>query len=261
MLKRLFNWILFLMLILVVSWSYHSYIAAQTQVKTFEASIVLLQEINAESNIISGLNVVFNDLFNLATLQILTFLLSTTALIFLLWFIYKLYMVAEKNSFIDPLTEIYNRRATMLGFKSELERAKRFNHPLSVAIADIDYFKKYNDLNGHLAGDKALIRVSKILEKNIRVTDIIGRIGGEEFLIIFPETKKSEAFKICERMREHIEYADFLNEKSLPNRKLTISMGIEEFNPEIQDQSKENLIHKADKRLYLAKLAGRNRVK
>ena len=261
MLKRIFNWILILMLILSISWSYYSYISAKSNVSTFDATSAILSGMISEEGPINAIKFIFDDLFNLAMLQVLTFLSSTIALIFLLWFIFKLYLVAETNALVDPLTEIYNRRAIMLGLKSEIERSKRFNHHLSVAIVDIDYFKKYNDQNGHVAGDVVLKKVARILDKSIRATDIIGRIGGEEFLIIFPETKKLEAAKICERMREKLESADFPNEKSLPRGRLTVSVGIGEFNESFHKHNKEKLIQEADKQLYLAKLSGRNRVK
>jgi diguanylate cyclase (GGDEF)-like protein len=260
MLKRVFNLILLCAFIVVIASSAWFYSSARSNVKTFDATIAVLSNLILDKNPIIALQQVSHSFFNLAVIQVTAFLTSAVALLFLLWFVFRLYAIAEMNALVDPLTELYNRRAIMLGLKSEMERARRFGHSLSIALVDIDYFKQYNDYNGHVAGDSVLKKVAKILDKSVRSVDFVGRIGGEEFLIFFPETSKSEAFKICERMRANIEQAVFPNEKDLPRKKLTISIGISEFDFSMHKTS-EHLIEEADKRLYLAKLAGRDTVR
>jgi len=261
MYKRIFNWILVLVLVLTISWTSYSYVSAKSQVQTFDAAIALLNNLNIDKNPLLVVSSIFNSLFNLAMLQILVFLVSVVALIFLLWFLFRLYSMEKMNALFDTLTEIYNRRAILLGLKHEIDRAKTFNHKLSVAVVDVDYFKKYNDLNGHIAGDRVLKKVAKTIDKGIRATDMVGRIGGEEFLIIFPETSQQESFKVCERVRKSIADLEFPNMKDMPSGKITISIGVSEFNSMLHSKRNENIIMDADRRLYVAKLAGRNIVK
>jgi diguanylate cyclase (GGDEF)-like protein len=125
-------------------------------------------------------------------------------------------------------------------------------------MADIDYFKHYNDTNGHSAGDYALKKIAEIMRKNVKGSDIVARYGGEEFILVFPETTKENALSLCERIRQHIKDFRFNNEERQPNGDLTISMGISSY-PEDGLTGKE-LVKKADVALYKAKELGRNRV-
>ena len=261
MYKRLFNWILVLVLVVTISWASYSYVSVKSQVQTFDAAMALLNNLSIDKNPLLVLSSIFNNLFNLAMLQVFIFLISVISLLFLLWFLFRLYSMEKMNALFDVLTEIYNRRAILLGLKHEIDRAKIFNHKLSIAVVDIDYFKKYNDINGHVAGDKVLRKIAKTLDKGIRATDMVGRVGGEEFLLIFPETNQQGAFKICERIRKSIEDLELPNMKEMPSGKITISIGVSEFNPLLHSKRNENLIIDADRRLYVAKLAGRNVVK
>lgn len=246
MYKRIFNGLLILLLIASFSWSCYSYLSAKSEVKTFDAAIAIVSNLVSEKSPILALESVFNNLFNLAMLQVFTFLVLTTCLLFLVWFLFRIYSIEKRNGLLDSLTELYNRKSIMLGLKQELTRARNFHHRLSIAIVDIDYFKKYNSVNGSLEGDRVLKKIARIIEKEIRPTDLVGRIGGEEFLIIFPETSKQIAFNICEKIRMTIQNSD-----------VTVSMGISEFD----SGKKENIILNVDKRLYLAKLAGRNTIR
>ena len=122
---------------------------------------------------------------------------------------------------------------------------------------DIDYFKVYNDTLGHPAGDKLLKKFSRILMNSVRKVDYFGRIGGEEFLIILPETNLKDGAKLVDRIRETVADTEFYGESKLPHKKVTISVGIAEFIVGGKIKRKD-LIDRADERLYKAKHAGRN---
>ncbi|MDD3725848.1 MAG: sensor domain-containing diguanylate cyclase, partial [Candidatus Ratteibacteria bacterium] len=161
-------------------------------------------------------------------------------------------------SITDVLTNIYNRRYFEDVFEKILQEARDNKSHLSVCMADIDYFKHYNDLNGHPAGDYALKKIAEIMRHSIKGSDIIARYGGEEFILVFPDTTKANAISLCETIRKHIQEFRFNNEESQPNRDLTISMGVSSY-PEDGETGGE-LITKADIALYKAKEMGRNRV-
>ncbi|MBU2440116.1 GGDEF domain-containing protein, partial [bacterium] len=142
--------------------------------------------------------------------------------------------------------------------EEEVKRAQRFKHPLALIMADIDHFKEFNDAYGHLKGNKALQNIADILRSNIREVDIAGRFGGEEFIIILPEANMQEAHKIAERIRIKVEDYNFINKKSHPNEKVTLSLGVTSCSQE--NITPQGLIYKVDQALYQAKGKGRNRV-
>jgi diguanylate cyclase (GGDEF)-like protein len=158
----------------------------------------------------------------------------------------------EKLSITDHLTLLYNRVKLEEVFDEQIQRAKRYNTPFAVLLCDIDYFKNVNDTFGHLIGDKILVEIAEILRSTIRNTDIAGRWGGEEFLIIAPETDEHHALLLAERLRAAIEEGTYTTHQSQ-----TISIGVSCFSPKDSDVS---LIGRADKALYAAKNNGRNRV-
>ena len=158
----------------------------------------------------------------------------------------------EQLAVTDSLTNLYNRRKLDKVLTAENERSKRFNHPYGVVLLDIDHFKSINDNFGHQVGDKVLVDIAKLLQRQTRKTDIIGRWGGEEFLIICPETDKEGLIKFAESLRKSIAAHDFpvINTK-------TSSFGLAIYQQ--GDQTKD-IISRADKALYKAKYNGRNRV-
>ncbi len=157
----------------------------------------------------------------------------------------------------DALTGLYNRRHFENAFIREFARAKRYKAPLSVAIIDIDYFKKINDNYGHTTGDYVLKEIAYKIMSAFRLSDMIFRYGGEEFAVILSDTPLSEAQIPLERLRNAIEETEF-NIKQ--NRiKTTISVGVAEISDEIS--SCYELFDLADKQLYQAKENGRNQVK
>jgi diguanylate cyclase (GGDEF)-like protein len=166
--------------------------------------------------------------------------------------------ILEQLAVTDPLTELYNRRFLIRRMDEELNRSRRQNVHLTVMIIDLDNFKIYNDLCGHVAGDKALKKVGRILKSSVREMDVVARYGGEEFCVILPGTAKMESLFVAERIRRTIDKESFPGEEGLPLEHLTASIGISSF-PEDGD-SITPLINSADTALYQAKKAGRNRI-
>lgn len=155
----------------------------------------------------------------------------------------------------DFLTGLFNRRALNQIFKKYQEISELINQPISIVVADIDYFKKINDTYGHLAGDAALKHFAEIIKRNLRKSDFVFRIGGEEFLILLPNTNLEEAAKIAENLRAILEKSPLVYEGREIN--LTASFGV----AELKDNSQLNeLIKEADEKLYIAKREGRNKV-
>lgn len=154
----------------------------------------------------------------------------------------------------DPLTELPNREAYTERVFHELHRFKRYGHPLTLAICDIDHFKNINDTFGHQAGDKVLKLVAKLISTRLRQVDFVARYGGEEFVLVMPETTAKEAFKALEKMRAGISKTPFrFKEKPVT---ITMCFGICEFS---ENQSVESVFEKADKALYEGKQSGRNK--
>jgi diguanylate cyclase (GGDEF)-like protein len=164
-------------------------------------------------------------------------------------------------SVTDPLTGCFNRGYMTKKLIQELKRARRYKHPLSVIFSDIDYFKKVNDTYGHQAGDLVLKEFAKCIMDNIRMdVDWLTRYGGEEFLIVLPETLSDSALSVAERIRENATQRVITWEGK--DIKISASFGVvglEERELEM-DISSEALILKADKALYQSKHDGRNRV-
>ena len=157
----------------------------------------------------------------------------------------------EKASLTDPLTEIGNRRYFNIKLDNEIIRSKRYSAPLSVIMLDIDHFKKVNDTYGHDVGDMVLKEVVNVVKNDLRQADIFCRVGGEEFIIILPETLVSHSYQISEKIRKLVE--SHLKE-SIP--KVTISLGVAQL---LDEDNKDSLLIRVDKALYEAKESGRNR--
>lgn len=161
-------------------------------------------------------------------------------------------------SITDSLTQLYNRRHFEQKLNEIIAGGKTQDATISLCIADVDFFKHYNDLNGHQAGDFVLKKIAQILKNSVKGSDIVGRYGGEEFIIIFPGTDKKSVVKICESMRQTIQSYKFFNEEAQPNGDLTISFGIAACPGDAT--TPEQLIKQADFALYRAKETGKNRV-
>jgi len=170
----------------------------------------------------------------------------------------KLEIKLLKLSNYDSLTNLYNRRVFEEKLALEIIRANRYKHSLSLCMLDIDYFKNVNDSYGHQKGDEVLMEVSKLIKSTLRDIDFCGRYGGEEFVIVLPETSSSEAKEFAERLRSKISNEVFiLDNKEKFN--ITISAGISEISE--KSNSLESLIKLADLAMYHAKNSGRNCIK
>jgi diguanylate cyclase (GGDEF)-like protein len=161
-------------------------------------------------------------------------------------------------SITDPLTGLLNRRYLEERLTEELNRSLRYNYSMSCLMIDIDDFKKYNDLNGHQAGDAALKMTAHCLKAALRSADVACRYGGEEFCILLPQTSLTEAGVIAERMRQRVAETIFPYGKSQPLGVVSISVGISTFARDID--TAEKVIATADRALYRAKHQGKNRV-
>lgn len=160
----------------------------------------------------------------------------------------------RQKSLRDVLTQLPNREAYQQRLEQECDRWQRYQRPLTLAVSDIDHFKRINDNYGHLAGDKVLRIIARTLKKRLRKTDFIARYGGEEFVVLMPETTEAAALKVVEGVREAIASCPFhFKEKPVS---ITMSFGVAEFK---QGDLAEGVFYRADKALYQAKERGRNR--
>lgn len=157
---------------------------------------------------------------------------------------------------MDSLTSLYNRRFFLKLANSEVERAKRYQHPVTFMMLDLDHFKHINDQYGHLAGDHVLERIALLLEDESREPDIIGRLGGEEFAILSPESTMQQASQMAERIRHRIRQETFEFEGH--KIQVTVSIGLSEV--DVTEEHIESAMNRADKALYKSKGTGRNLV-
>ena len=163
----------------------------------------------------------------------------------------------EYQTQVDSLTGLFNRRAFEKKINEEFERAKRYHHPLSVLILDIDNFKTINDTYGHHGGDAALVKISETLRETTRQSDFPCRYGGEEFVLVLPETDQDSALQVAGKIHERIRSCTF----GTSNRpfKLTVSIGLSSSATEYYSDWRE-MLRDADQALYLAKNTGKDRV-
>ena len=162
----------------------------------------------------------------------------------------------EKISRIDGLTQIYNRRHWQESLEQEYSKSRRHDKKLSLIMLDLDYFKLLNDNYGHQCGDMVLIEVSTLISSLLRVEDIFGRYGGEEFAIILPETELSGAIDLAQRICNIIATTELIYNEQAIN--VTVSLGVAQLSTE--ESNYEELITQSDNALYQAKALGRNQV-
>ena len=161
----------------------------------------------------------------------------------------------HQHANIDGLTGLHNRRYVVDQFEKMYNKATRYHSPCSILLIDIDYFKKVNDVHGHLVGDDVLVEVAQLLQRALRDSDLIGRYGGEEFLALLPMTNLLEAQILAERLREQVENSEEI--KRQHGFGVTVSIGVAQIT---DHDTQKQLIQRADEALYKAKAAGRNRV-
>lgn len=178
--------------------------------------------------------------------------LTSIAVVYFVYRIRTQHYLLLKNANTDRLTQIANRAYMILQLDYMIKNTRRSGLPLSVIFFDIDLFKKINDTYGHRAGDQALIELSSLMNIRLRESDVLGRWGGEEFVIILPHTALNEAISVAEKLRGMIENHRF------EHGKMTCSFGVAQM---IEEDTEETLIHRADAMLYVAKENGRNQVR
>lgn len=164
----------------------------------------------------------------------------------------------EMLAHTDPVTHLLNRRGLVDRLSSELDRVRRYDAPLGLLLIDLDRFKSVNDTYGHLVGDNVLAEIGNLLQRAARSVDIVGRYGGEEFVIVLPETHPEGASIFAERIRERIATHKFSFGAGMTGH-LTASIGVSSH-PAIGVHTPEELLHAADVALYKAKESGRNAV-
>ncbi len=163
----------------------------------------------------------------------------------------------KEQSIIDELTGKYNRRHILLELDKELDRARRYKHTLAGIMIDVDDFKKFNDRYGHLLGDYILKEVTAVFDHCIRTIDVLGRYGGDEFIILLPEATADTAPIVAERIKKAIHEHPFMFKKK--QLKVTVSIGAHHFS-DLTNTDKVDFIDKIDQALYKAKAAGKDRV-
>ncbi len=162
----------------------------------------------------------------------------------------------QKLAITDGLTKLFNSRHFYNQLEMEVERTRRHDHPLSLLLMDIDHFKQYNDLYGHLEGDKVLAKLGKTVQYSLRRTDSAYRYGGEEFTIILPETTAKEAVPVAVRIKKQISARTFYPENGGAIT-ITVSLGISQYQI---GEKLSDFVKRADKAMFLSKQKGRNRI-
>ena len=168
----------------------------------------------------------------------------------------RLHDIVQRQAITDELTGLVNRRRFLAALEAEIVRARRLGGPLCVVLADLDDFKPINDRFGHHAGDQVLIGFADIIRDHVRDVDVAGRLGGEEFALLLPETDLNGAEAGADRLRRSLE-AHEISLGEAPAQRVTASFGVAQLGPE---QSGDELLRAADAALYQAKAEGKNRV-
>ena len=171
----------------------------------------------------------------------------------------RLYRLTHRLAVTDDLTGLYNYRYLQQRLDDEIERSRRYEKTFSLLMLDIDGFKRFNDTQGHLAGDRALADLGAVIRSAVREVDIVTRYGGEEFSVILPETDSSGALIAAEKIREAVAAHEFLDAGGQPGLRLTVSIGLATYPVHAAD--KESLLRHADDAVYEAKADGKDRVR
>lgn len=166
------------------------------------------------------------------------------------------YRQAEHEASTDMLTGLHNRRYFTIQTNREIELSKRHHRAMSLIMLDVDHFKKFNDAYGHAIGDEVLKVMGRVLPESVRTTDIAARFGGEEFVVLCPDTDSEGAMRVAERIREAIMAVELVDLEGKPVRQITASLGVTSLLP--TDERMAELMERADMALYACKMNGRN---
>ncbi|HSF14299.1 MAG TPA: GGDEF domain-containing protein [Vicinamibacteria bacterium] len=168
------------------------------------------------------------------------------------------YTEMRQTAELDGLTGLYCKQYMTVALAEAIAEAQKNLDTVSIFLFDVDHFKNYNDVNGHVAGDALLKLLASLVQDNIRDTDLFGRVGGEEFLVVFPGTAPADARAVADKIRQKIEDYPFRHRNRQPLGRLSVSGGVAAFPDDALDSA--NLMREADRALYKAKGDGRNRV-
>jgi diguanylate cyclase (GGDEF)-like protein len=202
---------------------------------------------------------IMGGVFNENDLRLLQPLVTNASIAIERNLLYKQSNELKKLSITDPLTGALNRRFLDQRLTEEIARFNRYKQPFSLFMLDIDRFKKYNDTYGHIATDKVLQILAATVTNTLRSIDIAARFGGDEFMVLLPQTQKVDAIRIAERLRVQIEVSTILQDAELPPNKLTISIGLITC-PDDAAANIPAILEKVDQALYIAKKSGGNRL-
>ncbi|MCA4774121.1 PleD family two-component system response regulator [Wolbachia endosymbiont of Mansonella perstans] len=233
----------------------------RSKVETRYTPILILSEDYDKSNLVKALNVGAND-YLIVPLDESELIARVNLQVKRKRYQDALRMNLFNNaemSIKDPLTNCYNRRYFDTHLKNIVKDSVEKDRRLSLMILDIDYFKVVNDDFGHSAGDELLKQMQKRISENIRVTDLLARFGGEEFVVVMPDTNISDAYTVAERIREIIATEPFELSGENTTHSVTVSIGVAEMQKSDLDNIKKFIV-RADRYLYKAKNNGRNRV-
>jgi diguanylate cyclase (GGDEF)-like protein len=215
----------------------------------------LLQDVRSESNTTSertGRVVSLLSIFNFALVFVIYYLVNQD------YYQRRRHETElHRLATTDELTSLHNRRGFITRLEEEISRAKRHRRSISLLLMDVDSFKAYNDSYGHQAGDQVLMQLAAIIQQTGRSTDFAARYGGEELVLLVPESQQEDSVLIAERIRSRVDSARW------PNRPITVSIGVATLSPnqsESVDSIAQKIIGDADRALYFAKSTGRNRV-
>jgi diguanylate cyclase (GGDEF)-like protein len=226
----------------------------------YKTSSFISIPLKAGEKIIGVFNIsdkITGEIFSEEDMSILQSFLSYASLALERSMYYSLAGHLRELSITDALTGLFNRRYFEERFFEELQRSERHNLSFSLAMMDIDDFKLFNDTEGHLAGDEVLKHIANIAKDCLRVIDIIARFGGEEFAVIMPQTEKTEAFLVAERIRKSIKEQLPITWKVFPKDMITITIGVAAFPSDGKDRVE--LIRNTDRALYKGKMEGKDK--
>ena len=217
--------------------------------------------LSIEGKVVGVLNIsdkITGDVFNEKDLRLIQFFATNASVAIERSLLHKKSEELRELSVTDPLTGVLNRRYLDDRLAEEIARFNRYKNPFSLLMVDIDEFKKYNDTYGHITGDRILKILASTILSSLRNIDKAARFGGDEFVLILPQTPKADAINIANRIKENVEKTFLSHSEELPFADLTVSIGLTSY-PEDASSAAE-LLEKTDQALYLAKKSGKNRL-
>ncbi|MBI4683693.1 MAG: sensor domain-containing diguanylate cyclase [Nitrospirae bacterium] len=233
---------------------FHSKVDSPTHFKTKSLMCIPIKSQERVIGVLEVVNKVTGEPFTIEDLNLLMRLINQTAVAIERT---ALYQKMAELAITDDLTKLFNTRYLNRTIDIEIQRSNRYHTSISLIFIDIDYFKNINDIHGHLVGSKMLVEMGQLIIKNLRSIDIVARYGGDEFVVVLPQTPPKAAAEIAERIRKSVEQYVFLKKEGY-TIKMTASFGVASY-PE-SAKTKEELLRMADEAMYRVKYTTRNGV-